>query len=172
MKKKIKFGELELSSRVMSVLRNAQISSVDELCDLHLYELMRYRNLGWKSAIEIMDELEKVGRTLNGGNQKPKPTPPLDRHLIFESVLRNIRHYGVVMPNFERALESARRQTRISQCKHDKIKIWEMLRNEASSSITTLKQCLNDVAMYQELAQKEIRGLSQDSSDPNQSKAA
>lgn len=62
-------NEIELSVRAANCLNNANITSVEELCQKTEAEMLKYRNFGKKSLTEIKGKLEQLGLSL-GMNKK------------------------------------------------------------------------------------------------------
>jgi hypothetical protein len=66
--------ELELSIRTYNVLRNANIQTVGDLLKKTEAEILRLRNSGRKSLIEIREVLTSIDPKLKIGMLAPKPT--------------------------------------------------------------------------------------------------
>ena len=59
--------ELELSVRSYNCLKRAGINTVQELCSKTPDEMMKVRNLGRKSLVEVLEKLKELGLKLNMG---------------------------------------------------------------------------------------------------------
>ena len=59
--RKLTIDDLKLSCRPYNCLRNNNIETVAQLCDLTAAQLLRYKNLGVVSLREIRDELDRIG---------------------------------------------------------------------------------------------------------------
>ena len=60
-----RINELNLSSRTVNALFAGNIKTVQELSEITVQELRKFKNLGNKSIIEIENELSKLGLSLN-----------------------------------------------------------------------------------------------------------
>jgi len=63
-KLKTQIGELELSVRAANCLREAEIRTIGDLVQKSSQELLKYRNFGKKSLVEIEDLLKGMGLSL------------------------------------------------------------------------------------------------------------
>jgi len=54
-------GSLDLSARADSALRNANITTLGQLCGKTNHELLKYRNFGKKSLREVKEKLAGLG---------------------------------------------------------------------------------------------------------------
>ena len=54
-------NEIELSVRSANCLNNANITTVGELCQKQESDMLKYRNFGKKSLLEIKDKLTQMG---------------------------------------------------------------------------------------------------------------
>ncbi|MBQ6103681.1 MAG: DNA-directed RNA polymerase subunit alpha [Kiritimatiellae bacterium] len=57
-------NEIELSVRSANCLNNANITTVGELCQKQESDMLKYRNFGKKSLLEIKDKLTQMGLSL------------------------------------------------------------------------------------------------------------
>lgn len=57
-------NEIELSVRSANCLNNANITTVGELCQRNESDMLKFRNFGKKSLLEIKDKLQQMGLSL------------------------------------------------------------------------------------------------------------
>ena len=60
--------ELELSVRSFNCLKRANINTVDELIKKSEAEMMKVRNLGMKSLVEVKNKLSELGLELRSND--------------------------------------------------------------------------------------------------------
>ncbi len=68
--------QLDLSVRTMNCLRRSNITTVGELIAKGPKELMKLRNFGQKSYLEIEDRLKTIGLSLNPKSETEEEAPP------------------------------------------------------------------------------------------------
>ncbi|MBI3011235.1 MAG: DNA-directed RNA polymerase subunit alpha [Candidatus Omnitrophica bacterium] len=74
-KLKTPISELELSVRSANCLREASIRTIGELVEKTPQELLKYRNFGKKSLVEIEELLKGMGLSLGTPPQREAPAP-------------------------------------------------------------------------------------------------
>lgn len=79
MKKETLLSECNLSVRLLNTLASAEIITVENLMQINVLHLIKYRNLGKKSAKVIKEFLETINPTDNNGwikikSEKDLPT--------------------------------------------------------------------------------------------------
>ena len=62
--------ELELSVRSYNCLKRAGINTVEELCSRTSEDMMKVRNLGRKSLVEVLAKLKELGLQLNSSDEQ------------------------------------------------------------------------------------------------------
>lgn len=69
--------DLELGVRAYNVLVRENITTIDALCEKTEHDLLRMKNMGRRSVDEVVNELFRIGRSLNPGNSDAAPTAAL-----------------------------------------------------------------------------------------------